>query len=82
VVKAGEGFSNIHNRIGEVEKSHQKARTRGMLVANVERLNLKMARQESPSTNRFYQLSAIVARTGAEYADFRNRVISLTGIKV
>lgn len=85
-VKAGEDFSNIHNRIGEAEKSHQKARARGFVecwtVVNVEKLNLRMACQESPSTNRFYQLSAIVTGTGAEYADFRNRVISLTGIKV
>jgi XcyI restriction endonuclease len=28
-IKAGEDFSNIHNRIGEAEKSHQKARARG-----------------------------------------------------
>ncbi len=85
-VKAGEDFSNIHNRIGEAEKSHQKARARGFVecwtVVNVDRLDDKMARRESPSTNRFYRLSAIVSGTGAEYTDFRNRVISLTGIKV
>ncbi len=83
-VKAGEDFSNIHNRIGEAEKSHQKARARGFVecwtVVNVDRLNDKMARQESPSTNRFYRLSAIVSGKGAEYVDFRSRVISLIGI--
>ena len=85
-VKAGEDFSNIHNRIGEAEKSHQKARARGFVecwtVVNVDRLDMAMARRESPSTNRFYRLSAIVSRVGDEYTDFRNRVISLTGIKV
>lgn len=83
-VKAGEDFSNIHNRIGEAEKSHQKARARGFVecwtVVNVDRLDDKMARRESPSTNRFYRLSAIVSGKGAEYTDFRNRVISLIGI--
>ena len=85
-VKAGEDFSNIHNRIGEAEKSHQKARARGFVecwtVVNVDRLDTATARRESPSTNRFYRLSAIVSGTGSEYTDFRNRVISLTGIKV
>src|ERR1700683_4009056 len=82
--KAGEDFSNIHNRIGEAEKSHQKARARGFVecwtVVNVDRLDDKMAHRESPSTNRFYRLSAIVGGKGAEYTDFRNRVISLIGI--
>ena len=85
-IKAGEDASNIHNRIGEAEKSHQKARARGFVecwtVVNVERLDSAMAHRESPSTNRFYRLSAIVSGVGPEYADFRNRVISLTGIKV
>jgi XcyI restriction endonuclease len=84
-VKAGKDVSNIHNRIGEAEKSHQKARGRGFVecwtVVNVDRLNMAMARQESPSTNRFYRLSAILSGTGTEYTDFRNRIISLTGIK-
>jgi hypothetical protein len=83
-VKAGVDFSNIHNRIGEAEKSHQKARGRGFVecwtVVNVDRLDTAMARRESPSTNRFYRLSAIIAGTGPEYADFRNRIILLTGI--
>lgn len=83
-VKAGEDFSNIHNRIGEAEKSHQKARARGFVecwtVVNVDRLDDGMARREAPSTNRFYRLSAIVSGKGAEYTDFRNRVVSLIGI--
>ena len=29
-VKGGKDFSNIHNRVGEAEKSHQKARARGL----------------------------------------------------
>jgi hypothetical protein len=84
-VKAGEDISNVHNRIGEAEKSHQKARARGFVecwtVINIDRLDIAMARRESPSTNRFYRLSAILAKTGPEYIDFRNRVISLTGIR-
>lgn len=56
-VKAGLDFSNIHNRIGEAEKSHQKAKADGYVerwtVVNVDRINIAMAHQESPSTDRF-----------------------------
>jgi hypothetical protein len=83
-VKAGSDFSNIHNRLGEAEKSHQKARRAGYVecwtVVNVDPFNLSMAMQESPSTNRFYRISDLLKQETAEYKDFRDRVISLTGI--
>ena len=83
-VKGGTDFSNIHNRIGEAEKSHQKAKARGYVecwtVVNVDRIDLKMAHRESPSTNRFYILSDLSSGS-PEYQDFRARVISLTGTK-
>ncbi|MGH8553580.1 MAG: XcyI family restriction endonuclease, partial [Methylococcales bacterium] len=86
-IKAGTDFSNIHNRIGEAEKSHQKARAMGYhecwTVVNVDRIDLSTAQSESPSTNRFYRLSQIEGmegKAGEEYVDFRNRVVSLTGI--
>ncbi len=83
-VKAGLDFSNIHNRIGEAEKSHQKAKADGYVerwtVVNVDRVDITMARQESPSTDRFYRLSQIDSRKGEEYRDFYNRIIALTGI--
>ena len=84
-VKGGSDFSNIHNRIGEAEKSHQKARSSGYVecwtVVNVDRIDIEMARKESPSTNRFYRISDLIKAEGAEYDDFRRRVISLTGIR-
>ncbi|HDZ73462.1 MAG TPA: XcyI family restriction endonuclease [Aurantimonas coralicida] len=85
-VKAGSDFSNIHNRIGEAEKSHQKAKTSGYVecwtVVNVDKIDVATARKESPSTNRFYLISDLVAADGDKYQDFRDRVISLTGIPV
>lgn len=85
-VKAGSDFSNIHNRIGEAEKSHQKAKHAGYVecwtVVNVDKIDMTMARKESPSTNRFYRVSDLVAATGDDYQDFKDRVISLTGIPV
>lgn len=84
-VKGGTDFSNIHNRVGEAEKSHQKAKADGYVecwtVVNVDRIDMEMAKRESPTTNRFYRISALKSGKGQEYEDFKNRVIALTGIK-
>lgn len=84
-VKGGSDFSNIHNRIGEAEKSHQKAKAAGYVecwtVVNVDRIDIDMGKRESPTTNRFYRISDLVNGSGPEYHDFRTRVISLTGIR-
>ena len=84
-VKGGTDFSNIHNRVGEAEKSHQKARAEGYVecwtVVNVDRINLKEAHKESPSTNKFYRLSSLKKATGSEYKDFKDQIITLTGIR-
>lgn len=83
-IKGGTDFSNIHNRIGEAEKSHQKAKQTGFVecwtIVNVDKIDLDMAHKESPSTNRFYRISQIVAVEGEEFKDFRNRIVALTGI--
>ncbi|MBX9910311.1 MAG: XcyI family restriction endonuclease [Beijerinckiaceae bacterium] len=85
-IKGGRDFSNIHNRIGEAEKSHQKARAAGYVecwtVVNVDNIDLEMARRESPSTNRFYRMSDLIAASGPEYQDFWDRLVSLTGVPV
>lgn len=86
-VKGGTDFSNIHNRIGEAEKSHQKAKASGYVecwtVVNVDKIDVGKAHKESPSTNRFfYRISDITSGKGDNYIDFRNRVVSLTGIKL
>lgn len=83
-VKAGIDISNIHNRIGEAEKSHQKAKADGYVerwtVINVDRADITTLGRESPSTDRFYRLSQIDAGNGEEYQDFYNRLVALTGI--
>lgn len=83
-VKAGEDYSNIHNRIGEAEKSHQKARSKGFVecwtVYNVAGLDMEIAHKESPSTDRFYRLDDLLSHSGPDFEDFQRRIISLTGI--
>jgi hypothetical protein len=83
-IKGGTDYSNIHNRIGEAEKSHQKAKAQGFAecwtIINVDRIDTATLQKESPSTNRFYRLSQIIHDAGDEYRDFESRVRSLTGI--
>lgn len=83
-IKGGTDFSNIHNRIGEAEKSHRKARADGYTecwtVVNVTRLDSEMAFKESPSTDRFFCLADLKS-DGAEFRDFRDRIVSLAGIR-
>lgn len=85
-IKGGTDYSNVHNRIGEAEKSHRKARDEGYTecwtVVNVAGLDLAMARKESPTTDRFYGLEALSDKASDEYHDFRERIAALVGIRL
>jgi hypothetical protein len=84
-VKAGTDASNIHNRIGEAEKSHLKAKdqkfTEFWTVVNVDALDLLVAHQQSPTTNRFFKLSALINETAPERQEFVESIVALVGIK-
>ncbi len=84
-IKGGTDISNIHNRLGEAEKSHQKARANGFTecwtVVNVNRFDARKAEQESPSTDRFYRIAQLEDEKSEAFQDFRERIVSLTGIK-
>ena len=83
-IKGGTDKSNIWNRLGEAEKSHQSAKQSGFVefwtIYNVPNLDLAMAREKSPATNRFYSLIELSSQTSEEFADFRDRLLSLVGI--
>ena len=82
-IKAGADIANIHNRLGEAEKSHQKAKLDGFVecwtIFNVD-LDYSVAKKEAPSTNRFYKLSSLLDPCSDEYDDFKDQVIGFTGI--
>ena len=84
-IKGGTDFSNIHNRVGEAEKSHQKARRHGFTefwtIVNVDGFDEPTAARESPTTNRFYSLADLSTRKGKAFLDFRSRLESLLGIR-
>lgn len=83
-VKAGTDFSNIHNRLGEAEKSHQKAAAKGYTnrwtVVNVENFDYAMAKRESPFTTEFFRLQAILDPLSEEGRRFREHIRSLLGL--
>lgn len=83
-IKGGKDVSNIHNRIGEAEKSHQKARADGYVecwtIVGVANLDVSKARRGSPSTNRFFHLRQLLDTASAEFAAFRNSLQSRLGI--
>lgn len=84
-IKGGGDKSNIWNRLGEAEKSHQTAKQRGFnqfwTIYNVETLDLKKAREKSPTTQRFYSLIELSSAGSEQYADFRDHLISILGIR-
>jgi hypothetical protein len=84
-VKAGTDASNIHNRIGEAEKSHLKAKARKFTefwtIVNVDALDLEFAHTQSPTTNRFFKLSELLTVGSESQKQFVDSIISLVGIK-
>lgn len=83
-IKGGTDQSNIHNRIGEAEKSHQKAKGKGFskfwTIVNTLAFDEGKARQESPTTNRFYRLDDLQNDSSPEYLHFKEQIVLLVGI--
>lgn len=84
-IKGGTDISNIHNRIGEAEKSHQKARQRGFVecwtIVGVSRLEIPLAQRESPSTDRFFRLDAINEVGSTDFTEFREHLLARLGLQ-
>lgn len=84
-IKGGRDQSNIHNRLGEAEKSHQKAKDRGFFQFwTITRCEVEpaVARQESPTTTYFFHLDQI-KDTGTEaHKAFRELLGAVVGIRV
>jgi hypothetical protein len=82
-IKGGVDVSNIHNRIGEAEKSHQKAKSRGfhefwtIIGTDVDK---QMAKRESPTSSRFFHLTKLRNIKTSQYKEFRDHLQALVGI--
>lgn len=77
-IKGGKDRSNVHNRAGEAEKSHQKARQDGAgdcwTVISLENASLDKLKQESPSTREWFDLDEIRTQSGPCWS----RIVLLT----
>lgn len=82
-IKGGTDYSNIHNRLGEAEKSHQNAKLSGFhqfwTILNTD-IDDSVAYQESPTTTYFFPLHRIKVNNSAEYVRFREILFLTLGI--
>lgn len=83
-IKGGKDYSNVHNRIGEAEKSHQKAKKEGYVecwtLVGVSDLEMDLAKKESPTTDRFYHIDRVIDPSSEEAEDFRENLLARVGI--
>jgi hypothetical protein len=83
-IKGGQDISNIWNRLGEAEKSHQTAKRAGFTqfwtIVNVDSLDELKAREKTPTTQRFYHLQRLLSPTSVEFGDFKEQLIQSVGI--
>lgn len=85
-VKGGTDKSNAHNRAGEAEKSHQKAKDQGFrdfwTIFPTKGLDLEAVKRESPTTTSWYDVTQVLGRQGADWKEFRSRLAGEVGIPV
>lgn len=77
-IKGGSDYSNIHNRAGEAEKSHQKAHADGAMtcwtIINLDRADMNRLRQESPTTREWVHLDEVLTQNGPSW----DRLVQIT----
>jgi XcyI restriction endonuclease len=82
-IKGGKDVSNVHNRIGEAEKSHQKAKAAGFTrywTILKARVDPAAARRGSPTTTEFFNLDEILQRGSSAHIQFRDLLHQTIGI--
>ena len=83
-IKGGTDKSNAHNRAGEAEKSHQKAKGAGFrdfwTIIAKKGLDTEKLRRESPTTNSWFDAAQVLGREGEDWDEFRNRLAGQVGI--
>lgn len=85
-IKGGTDNSNAHNRAGEAEKSHQKAKGQGFrdfwTIISIAGVNKAKLKSESPTTNSWFDVAQVLAREGDDWKEFRSRFAGEVGIPV
>ncbi len=78
-IKGGEDARNAHNRAGEAEKSHLKAKIAGyrhrwtiMVMQEVNRARLQ---SETPSSTEIFEASEVIERSGSDWEKLRRKFV-------
>lgn len=84
-IKGGTDVSNLHNRLGEAEKSHLKAKSQGYpqcwTLVHFKGFNLERAMTESPSTDRFFDMAEIAEPTSEQGRKFQEELKAIIGLE-
>jgi hypothetical protein len=85
-VKGGTDMSNAHNRAGEAEKSHLKAKKKGFrdfwTIISKHGLELAKLRQESQTTTEWFDVTTLLVRKGEDWEAFQARLAGAVGIPI
>lgn len=83
-IKGGTDNSNAHNRAGEAGKSHQKVRKSDFrdfwTVIAIKGLDVDKLRQESPTTDSWFDIAQVLGRSGSDWEEFRSRLVDAVGV--
>ena len=83
-IKGGADYANIHNRVGEAEKSHQKARNDSAqdcwTVIDLNRADMTILRCESPTTREWLNVNDVLNQSGPGWSRLTTLTISAMGI--
>lgn len=83
-VKGGTDRSNAHNRAGEAEKSHLKAKKAGYrdfwTVISKRGLDMKKIQSESPTTTSWFDVGEVLGQEGEDWNEFKSRLAGEVGI--
>ncbi len=83
-VKGGTDVSNAHNRAGEAEKSHLKAKSKGYrdfwTIISKKGLSLTKLQNESQTTTMWFDAAEILGRTGPDWDSFQEHLAGAVGI--
>ncbi|MGH2535737.1 MAG: XcyI family restriction endonuclease [Thermomicrobiales bacterium] len=82
-IKGGTDRSNVYNRGGEAEKSHQSAKEMGYeqcwTVIGMKSVDVEKLKRGSPTTNAWFDTAQVLSRVGDDWERFRQQLRKLLG---
>ena len=85
-IKGGTDVSNIHNRAGEAEKSHLKAKGQGYIacwtIIHKKGLDMEKIQGECPTTDLWFDISQIIVREGNDWDAFKIKIAEVIDIPI